>query len=162
MFLFTTKKMNYYPHSRWNTVNIYLNKELWVDNIQSFQWSVSATHWVDRWHRWDQTSFHTIVLTFKIMGDSSRSPTALLQGCLATRELHGFSSHSFLVLFDMNRMFTLSHLRMYKDTHSVWNTAMHSAQKDVIHTICSILCIGSVHCCGPQLKKTSDRKKRVD
>lgn len=116
MFLFTTKKWTVNPHPQRNTVIIYWNKELRVDNIQSSQWPVSATHWADRWYRWDQTSFHTVILTFKIMGDSSRSHTALLQGCLATREPHGFSSHSFLVLFDMNQMFSLSPISMSKDT----------------------------------------------
>lgn len=75
-----------------------------MDNIKSFQWSVSATHRTDRWHQQVQTS---LILAFKIMGDISRSSRALLQGCLATREPHVFSTHSFLVLFNMNWMFAL-------------------------------------------------------
>lgn len=94
-FIFHLQKISadVYSHGKW-----------WVDNIKSFRWSVSASYCTDRRHQRVQTS---LILAFKIMGDSSRSSRALLQGCLATRELHVFSTYSFLALFDMNWIFVL-------------------------------------------------------
>lgn len=60
-------------------------------------------------------SKQALILTLKIMGDSSRSSRALLQGCLATRERHVSTTHSFLVLFDMHWMFAL--LCMHTNIH---------------------------------------------